>query len=195
LSNITAGTQAQVAEVVASGAMPRVLEIARTDVNEVRKEAMWVIANACMGGSEEHIATLYGLGAIPVLVEMLGSHDGESVSTVLDALRAILHSGSKSVARGDGTNVYCRALEEAGGLDKLEELQVDSNQKIYDKSCDILKKYFQAEEDEATEIATAPVGGYNFVAPLDCVFPIGGCTQFKPPPRLSSSLRDASMKL
>ncbi len=43
-------------------------------------------------------------------------------------------------------NPFSINVEEVGGLDKIEELQMHVNQEVYTKAITILETYFQSEE-------------------------------------------------
>jgi importin subunit alpha-1 len=50
-----------------------------------------------------------------------------------------------------GTNRVAGFIEDAGGLDKLEGLQVHPNHEVYDKVVKILEMYFAASEEESLQ--------------------------------------------
>lgn len=73
-----------------------------------------------------------------------------------------------------GTNRVAGFIEEAGGLDKLEGLQVHPNHEVYDKVVKILETYFAASEEEALA-GLAPAGQPVFQgAPQGGAPPQGG---------------------
>ena len=43
-------------------------------------------------------------------------------------------------------NVYGRLIEDAGGLDKIENLQIQENRFVYLKSAELLDNYFEEED-------------------------------------------------
>ena len=43
-------------------------------------------------------------------------------------------------------NVYVRLIEDAGGLDKIENLQIQENRFVYLKSAELLDNYFEEED-------------------------------------------------
>ena len=43
-------------------------------------------------------------------------------------------------------NVYGRLIEDAGGLDKIENLQIQENRFVYLKSAELLDNYFKEED-------------------------------------------------
>jgi len=167
ISNLTAGTPAQIGVVMDSGFIPRVLEMAVQDDGEVRKEAIWVCANIITGSKREQIEALVEMGGIAALVSTLSFHDAEIVGTCLDALRDILQSGKDNALIYGDKNPYCELIEEQGGLDKLEELQEDENPDVYHKTRDILKAFFECEEDPEDEYKLPfTTSGFDFSTPI-----------------------------
>jgi len=60
-------------------------------------------------------------------------------------------------ASGDG-NVYAQMIDEAEGLEKIENLQSHDNNEIYEKAVKILEAYWMEEEDDAMGATEAPQG-------------------------------------
>ncbi|KAJ2141112.1 Importin subunit alpha-1, partial [Coemansia sp. RSA 637] len=81
---------------------------------------------------------------------------------------------------GNAINQYALFIEEAGGMDKIHNLQLHDNIEIYKKAYSIIDKYFseEGEEDEDSELmpgvdqqtgqfnfegdVSVPQGGFNF---------------------------------
>ena len=55
-------------------------------------------------------------------------HDAVTVKCVLAALADYLDAGRLRRDTEGGDNVYCRILEQAGALEKLKDLQEDTNE-------------------------------------------------------------------
>ena len=47
-----------------------------------------------------------------------------------------------------GVNLYAQMIDECGGLDKIESLQTNENNEIYEEAAKILEKYWGEEEEE-----------------------------------------------
>ena len=76
----------------------------------------------------------------------------------------------------NGINVYAQSIEDAEGLEKIENLQSHDNTEIYEKAVKILETYWLEDEDDAMPTnddaqsafrfgesnASAPSGGFNF---------------------------------
>lgn len=59
-------------------------------------------------------------------------------------------------------NRYATEIEEADGIDKIEELQKHANEDIYKKAIDILETYFAAEETENENFTNANQNTFSF---------------------------------
>ena len=68
-------------------------------------------------------------------------------------------------------NPFAMLVEQAEGLQKIEALQEDPNEDVYQKAMKILENYFPLEDDDA-EIADDGVAGVQFGAQV----PQGGFT-------------------
>jgi len=65
----------------------------------------------------------------------------------LEGLENVLKVGDLD-AKATGRNPFADAIEEAEGLDKIEQLQVHQNIDIYEKAVKILETYFAAQEED-----------------------------------------------
>ena len=67
---------------------------------------------------------------------------------------ALIGVGMGWLAQSSGFDHICTQLiDEAEGLDKIEELQNHSHEDIYDKAVLILETYFDVEDGEAENLA------------------------------------------
>merc|ERR1719323_1745523 len=98
------------------------------------------------------------------MVELLGVADPKIVDVALQAVENILRVGKQEQEeQGLAENPIVALVEQAGGLQKIEQLQEDPNQGIYERSMGILESYFPLEEDGAIDENT-PAGGFAFGA-------------------------------
>jgi hypothetical protein len=171
LSNVTAGTQEQLQMVIESGLMETVVSSSYDSTQEVRKEALWTLSNAAMGANAAQKDSMTKMGAVQAIAESLGKHhDINTVKCALDALAEYLKAGEERRNAEGGDNIYCGILEEAGALEKLEELQDDQNEAVYNKAVQIIATYFNCEDDaetqpeEVTTTAIQPQFAFNFGA-------------------------------
>jgi len=158
LSNIAAGSIHQITQLIStSELLPKVLQqLSLTTEWDVRKEAAWVISNIATGGKAAHVAHLVEQGAIQPLCDLLDVNEVRIVLLAMEAMEAILKQG------GDISD-YTQLIDDAGGLDKLENLQEHENTEIYEKAVKIIETHFGTEDDEnATENVAPVVFGNTF---------------------------------
>jgi hypothetical protein len=164
LSNITAGNHRQIGQVIEMDLIPRAMELLQAGDWDVKKEATWVVANAVVGGTPDQVGYLVQQGAIQGLCSILDVNDSAVVETVLDALEAILKVGKMGPDERT-LQYFTSVVEQCDGLSKIEALQDDQNENIYNKAVRILTTYFGAEDvDETGELpAVQPMqGGFDF---------------------------------
>jgi len=164
LSNITAGNSRQIQQVIEKGLIPKTMELLQAGDWDVKKEATWVVANATVGGTPEQVGYLVQLGAIQGLCSILDVNDTQVTETVLDALEAILKVGKNGTDERTLQH-FCMIVEQCDGLSKLEKLQDDASQGVYDRAVRILSNYFNAEEEGMDTAVNVPAGGFDFSAP------------------------------
>ena len=153
LSNIAAGTRKQIHVLVSKPQI--VVQIVTAMKNsewEVRKEAIWVAYNITTGGNDHHVQALVHFGAIEALCSMLHVPDTKVLILVLDTLENILKVGERQ-----GKAFDC-LVDEADGIDKLEDLQKHESDAIFQKAVAIIEKYFQGEEVENENLAPVSHG-------------------------------------
>jgi len=154
ISNITAGNKSQIQAVIDSNIIPPLINLLANAEFDIKKEAAWAISNATSGGSPEQLRYLVAQGCIKPLCDLLSASDARVITVALEGLENILKVGEQDAKHGGGSrNQYADYIEEAEGLDKIEQLQVHQNIDIYEKAVKILETYFAAEEDDQN---TAP---------------------------------------
>ncbi|CAI5727810.1 hypothetical protein KXD40_005692 [Peronospora effusa] len=159
ISNITAGTPGQIQEVIDSNVIPPLLSQMMSVELDVRKEAAWAISNATSGGTPEQIKYLVQQGCIPPLVKLLDVQDPRVINVSLDALENILRAGEASMSLTDTENCMIRHIEEADGIELIQNLQFHHEEDIYEKSVRIIRDYFDGEDEEDFDIT--PDMDYN----------------------------------
>mmetsp|Transcript_248 Transcript_248/g.642 ORF Transcript_248/g.642 Transcript_248/m.642 type:complete len:490 (-) Transcript_248:43-1512(-) len=172
ISNITAGNREQIQEVIANGLIPPVIHLLQTGEFDIKKEAAWVIANATSGGSPQQIEYLVESGCLKPLLDLLTVTDAKVIGVALDALENVLKVGkARQVEQGAAESAFATLVEQAEGLSKIEALQENPNEEVYQKAMKLLEHYFQLEE-EGADIADDTNQGFNFGAQI----PQGGFT-------------------
>jgi len=160
LSNVTAGTPDQIQAVIDAGLLSKVLEICLGGMSHmVRKEAFWTIANLAVGGRHDQIHEAVGLGLIKALVEGLAFQgDAQLICAIMDGLSSVLKVGAEI---DNGENRYFALMEESEGSQKLEDLQEDQNEEVYQKAVHLLNTYCEVENDEDAHESEVPAE-FNF---------------------------------
>ncbi|KAL8137137.1 hypothetical protein V2J09_003138 [Rumex salicifolius] len=183
ISNITAGTKDQIQAIVAAGLFGPLIQLLQSAEFDIKKEAAWAISNATSGGSHEQIKFLVSQGCIKPMCDLLVCPDPRIITVCLEGLENILKVGESEKAMGNNNaagegNLFAQMIEDADGLEKIENLQSHDNNEIYEKAVKILETYWvEDEEDElpaagedasqngfqfgASEVAV-PSGGFNF---------------------------------
>lgn len=173
VSNITAGSAEQIQMVLDANLVPPLVMLLREGEFDIQKEAAWAISNATSGGTSKQIRFLVEQGAIPALVKLLDCSDPKIIMVALEGIENILKVGKKAAAETCSVNPFCDIVEEAGGLDGLENLQRHDNEDIYDKAVRVIRDYFDGEdEDDAAFVPEAGTSQFNFG--MATVAPAGG---------------------
>jgi hypothetical protein len=176
LSNITAGNTTQIQAVIDHGLIYPLVQILATGEPKTKKEACWAICNATSGGlnKPDQVKFLVNEGCIKPLCDILGGLDNKIIVVALDGLDNILRVGEMEKPNTmDGLNPYALLIEECGGLDMIQQLQVHENNDVYKKTFQIIDKYYNDEEDDQepqmmgddaafTFQDQAPQGGFDF---------------------------------
>jgi len=173
VSNITAGNSAQIQQVLDNGVMPAVIHVLANGEFKSQKEAAWAVTNLTSGGTVEQIASLVQLGVLKPLCDLLVAKDAKTIRVLLDALQNIL-SAADQFGQLDAVALM---VEEAQGVDKIEDLQQHANEDVYHAALGIIDRFFGGEEDTGVAPATAqednmfdfnaganaaPEGGFKF---------------------------------
>lgn len=107
---------------------------------------------------------LVNQGCIKPLCDLLICPDPRIVTVCLEGLENILKVGEaekNSGATGD-VNIYAQMIDDAEGLEKIENLQSHDNTEIYEKAVKILETYWLEEDDDTMPPGDAPQTAFNF---------------------------------
>ncbi|KAJ1964884.1 Importin subunit alpha-1 [Dipsacomyces acuminosporus] len=183
ISNITAGNTAQIQAVIDANIFPPLLHILQNGDFKSKKEACWAVSNATSGGlnQPDQIRYVVQQGCIKPLCDLLNCMDNKIIQVALDGLENILKVGEADKEQNpNSVNQYALFIEEAGGMEKIHNLQLHDNIEIYKKAYHIIDRYFadDGEDDEDTELmpgvneqtgqfsfegdVAVPQGGFNF---------------------------------
>jgi hypothetical protein len=70
------------------------------------------------------------------------------LAVALEGLDNILKSGQEHYLKHGEENKFSLVLENEGGLELIEQLQLHPNHQIYNRSLKLLEAYFQEEGDD-----------------------------------------------
>lgn len=144
ISNICAGNNKQVQAVMDAGLMHPLVALLDTSTDhDVRSDAAWAIANATAIADPEQIRCLVQAGIIRPMCEMLTAKDVIVTNVALDCLGNVLKAGLEDMRTHD----YAKLIEQIGGLDKLEDLQMHANGIIHQKALEIICVYYGVEDE------------------------------------------------
>jgi len=118
---------------------------------------------------------LVSQGCIKPLCDLLVCPDPRIVTVCLEGLENILKIGEaeKSFGNAGDVNLYAQMIDEAEGLEKIENLQSHDNNEIYEKAVKILETYWLEDEDETLPPGDGSQPGFNFGG-NDLPVPSGG---------------------
>lgn len=164
ISNITAGTNSQLDAVIDTGIIPILVDLLTNADFDTKKEAAWAIANATSNKLMPQIEHLVQNGAIKPICDLLFCPDPRIIAVSLEALENILVCG-----KAFSPNPFVSKIEEAGGCEKIEQLQVHPNKVIFKKASSLIDEFFEAQDEEDDTNDGVPVsnnssrmGGFSF---------------------------------
>lgn len=155
LSNVAAGTQAQI-QTIFKGGLIHVVQLAEEGEYEVRKEAIWTLGNIATGGTSTQVMSLVECGAIEALCSILNVNDTKILMVALDGIDNILKT-----AEACGRN-YLSFVDECGGVDMIEALQSHESEEVYEKCIQIIEAYFGEDDDGMEENLVPATDGDMF---------------------------------
>ena len=139
---------------------PPLVRLVEVEEFDIRKEAAYALCNACIGAAAQTVSGLVYLGVLPALTSLLDCAEPELILSVCDALMAALEAGAAS--SGAAPNPVPALIEEAGGCEKLEALQMHENTAVYQKAALLIDSYFADETEDAAIAPTATADGFQF---------------------------------
>ncbi|KAL0388854.1 UNVERIFIED_CONTAM: Importin subunit alpha-1a [Sesamum radiatum] len=121
--------------VIDSGLIGPLVNLLLTAEFDIKKEAAWAIQMQLPEEPTSKSCNLFGL-------------DVGIVTVCLEGLENILKVGVAEKGNTGDVNYFAQLIDEAGGLEKIENLQSHDNNEIYEKAVKILETYWLEEEDE-----------------------------------------------
>jgi len=164
ISNITAGNREQIQAVIEAGLIGPLVNLLQNAEFDIKKEAAWAISNATSGGTHEQIKYMVSQGCIKPLCDLLVCPDARIVTVCLEGLENILRVGEaeKSLGNTGDVNLYAQMIDDAEGLEKIENLQSHDNNEIYEKAVKILETYWLEDDDDTLPSGDGAQPGFGF---------------------------------
>ncbi|KAL5783828.1 hypothetical protein ACOSP7_008857 [Xanthoceras sorbifolium] len=175
ISNITAGNKEQIQAVIEANIIGPLVHLLQNAEFDIKKEAAWALSNATSGGTHEQIKYLVSQGCIKPLCDLLVCPDPRIVTVCLEGLENILKVGEadKNLGNTGDVNLYAQMIDDAEGLEKIENLQSHDNTEIYEKAVKILETYW-LDEDETMPVGDTSQSGFQFGGSEVPTVPSGG---------------------
>ena len=143
LSNVAAGTAQHVQALIDAGVIVTANQVIETAEFELQKEAGWLIANAAVCATPEQVQLMVASHKLlESLAAILKLPDTALLTMALSSLESVLHVGDSLAEH----NPYVVRLEELDVDETLNKLQMHKSKKIYEASYEILRDYFEAED-------------------------------------------------
>jgi len=175
ISNITAGNKEQIQAVFSAGLVAPLINLLQNAEFDIKKEAAWAISNATSGGTHDQIKFLVSQGCIKPLCDLLVCPDPRIVTVCLEGLENILKVGEADKTMGHSeVNLFSQMIDDAEGLEKIENLQSHDNNEIYEKAVKILETYWLEEDEETLPSGEGNQQGFQFGTGNDHSIPPGG---------------------
>lgn len=156
VSNIVAGNRHQVQMVIDANLVPAIVDALARAEFRTQKEAAWAVSNFTVGGTPEQVSYLVTQHAIPAMCNLLDCKDTTIIQVLLDGLGNILKLA------GSDAEFVATAIEEAGGMEKIEKLQQHKNEDIYKLAYAIIDKYFTSDIEDNSLAPQAGPQAFQF---------------------------------
>lgn len=131
LSNITAGSSEQIQMCIDMGIIDKLIQLLVADDAEIKKEAVWAVSNCTASANFSQFNALVEKGIIKALLSVLKMTEARVLAVSLEGLENILKAGQEHFAMQGGENRFALQLENDGGLELIEQLQMHPNHQIY----------------------------------------------------------------
>ncbi len=119
ISNITAGNKSQLKAIKNSGFICQIIRMTFDDCYNVKKECSYIICNIIVDSKSSDVDDMVDLGAIEALCNCLYVLSGKPLFNIVEAIYHVVKMKK-----------YYNEIDEAGGFEKIEELQNHNNKKL-----------------------------------------------------------------
>ncbi|XP_045727817.1 importin subunit alpha-8-like [Mirounga angustirostris] len=146
LSNVAAGPRQHIQRLIACGMLPPLVALLKNGEFKVQKEAVWTVANFTTGGTIDQLIQLVHSGVLEPLVNLRTIQDSKIFIIILDVISFILQAAEKLSEKENP----CLLIEEMGGIDKIEALQLHENPQVALTALNIIENHFSEGEESGT---------------------------------------------
>ncbi|ERE76900.1 importin subunit alpha-8-like protein [Cricetulus griseus] len=143
MSNVAAGPKHHIQQLITCDLLPPLVALLRNAEFKIQKEAVWTVANFATGATQNQLAMLVHSGVLEPLLNLLTAPDLRIVTIILDIVSFFLQEADKMHEK----QKLCLLMEEVGGIEKIEALQLHQNCHISHSALNIIEKHFSGEED------------------------------------------------
>ena len=159
-SNILASNDELIETFILSPCMKIIVDNMSSENFCIKKESLTGICNATFTKRHNIIMELLKFNIIPRFIRGLEENDSILLVILLQGLRNIFRS-LQFILSSDKWNEFLRNFEEAEGIIKLENLQMNSNIKIHNETQAILREFFEIEGVSDISLIQAQVFEFN----------------------------------
>ncbi|KAF0991468.1 hypothetical protein HZS_5001 [Henneguya salminicola] len=154
LSNIAAGTRAQMLTLFSLNIFHQIIRDLEQGEYSVQREACWIISNVLHSSTIEEAQPFIESKVLFFMKKFLISKDTPMIIVVVEVLLILL----RLYTSHNKQQYICEKIEESGMLDCLEDLQSNSNKTINNFVIHILDKYFSEDNEiiENPKVYSAP---------------------------------------
>ncbi|KAM5217290.1 importin subunit alpha-8 isoform 2-T2 [Hipposideros larvatus] len=148
LSNVAAGPHQHIQQLIACNVLPPLVALLKNGDFKVQKEAVWIVANFTTGGTVDQLIQLIHSGVLEPLVNLLTIQDTKIIIIILDIINFLLQAAEKHLEKEN----LCLLIEELGGVDRIEALQLHENHQVALTALNIIENHFCEEEENGTTL-------------------------------------------
>ncbi|XP_028746104.1 importin subunit alpha-8 isoform X1 [Peromyscus leucopus] len=143
MSNVAAGPKHHIQQLIMYNLLPPLVTLLKNAEFRVQKEAVWTVANFATGASQSQLTMLFHSGVLGPLLNLLTAPDMKIVAIILDIISFFFQRADRLHEK---QKMYL-LMEEVGGIEKIESLQLHQNCHISQSALNIIEKHFGEEEN------------------------------------------------
>uniref|UniRef100_A0A8C8UMV8 Karyopherin subunit alpha 7 n=1 Tax=Peromyscus maniculatus bairdii TaxID=230844 RepID=A0A8C8UMV8_PERMB len=149
MSNVAAGPKHHIQQLIVYNLLPPLVTLLKNAEFRVQKEAVWTVANFATGASQSQLTMLFHSGVLGPLLNLLTAPDMKIVAIILDIISFFFQRADRLHEK---EKMYL-LMEEVGGIEKIESLQLHQNCHISQSALNIIEKHF----GEVSNTAMLPI--------------------------------------